>query len=134
MKGITCSAMNLIQYEYFYIYINSKILLIFNYDFFKDSYKCACVDCDSSCPFSSPPALEDPDFEIWDMNGVTVIIALTLLIGGLIGILFGIVFGRTIHLGEFPIFLGGFEEVNVVLSRFFKWWGRSMFVLFKNCV
>jgi Niemann-Pick C1 protein len=92
---------------------------------YDDSYACSCVDCAQSCPNASPPEPDDSGYIIFDLNGTTFIIAIVIGSFGVISLIFGSVLGRNFTLHDLPRFLGGFEEMNIWLSKFFGWWGRS---------
>lgn len=87
------------------------------------SYACSCVDCAQSCPSADPPLPDDPGYLIFDLNGTTFIVAIAIGGFGVICLLFGAASG--VRFQDLPKSLGGFEEVNTTLSRFFRWWGRS---------
>lgn len=94
---------------------------------YKDSYACSCVDCAQSCPNANPPEADDPGYLIFNLNGVTFIIAIVVGFSGFVALIFGSILGRNYSLQNLPRFLGGFEEVNTWISKFFCWWGRSRF-------
>lgn len=89
------------------------------------SYACSCVDCAESCPNASPPQPDDPGFLIFELNGQTFVVAIIIGSFGIVALIFGSVVGRKWTLRDLPAFLGGFEEMNTWLSKFFGWWGRS---------
>lgn len=92
---------------------------------YEGSYACSCTDCAESCPTADPPLPDDPGYLIFDFNGTAFIIAIIIGSFGVIALIFASVVGSKITLADMPQFLGGFEEVDKVLSKFFRWWGRS---------
>lgn len=94
---------------------------------YEGSYACSCVDCANSCPLADPPLPDDPGFVIFDLNGTTFIIALAIGSFGVIALLFGSIVLNSYTLGDLPKFMGGFEDADKWISKFFGWWGRSEF-------
>jgi Niemann-Pick C1 protein len=90
---------------------------------YEDSYACSCVDCAESCPISEPPTPDSLGFLIFNLNGTTFIIAIVIGCLGLVALILGSLSGDY-GLSDLPKFLGGFDAVDDVLVRFFRWWGR----------
>ncbi|XP_058063255.1 NPC intracellular cholesterol transporter 1 homolog 1b [Anopheles bellator] len=91
---------------------------------YEGSYACSCVDCEESCPTSSPPQPEDPGFTVGDLNGVTFTVAVVVGGVGLVFILLSLIFGHhRLDRPDYPQFLGGLPAVNRALVRFFTVWG-----------
>lgn len=96
---------------------------------YDNAYACSCVDCAESCPVADPPLPDDPGYQIFNLNGTTFIIAVVIGSFGVVAIIFGSVVFKNVNLSNLPRFLGGFENVDKWLSKFFGWWGRSEFQL-----
>lgn len=97
------------------------------------SYACSCVDCAETCPLAEPPLADDPGYLLFNLNGTTFIIAIVIGSFGVIAIIFAsTVLGRY-SMDQLPQFLGGFEDVDKWLSKFFRWWGRSKLSNAFNC-
>lgn len=94
-------------------------------DAYEGDYSCSCVDCEKTCPPIDPPSPEDPGYLVFNLNGITFFIAIAIGSFGVVSLIFGAAIGKRFRKFELPKFLGGFEEVNTELSKFFCWWGRS---------
>lgn len=95
---------------------------------YDDSHACSCVDCAESCPVADPPLADEPGYQIFALNGITFIIAVVFGSFGVIVIIFSSVYsGKHGRRSQLPLFFGGFKDVDELLSKFFKWWGRSEF-------
>lgn len=95
------------------------------YEAYEGAYACSCVDCEESCPIADPPLPDDPGYLIFDLNGTTFIIAISIGSLGVVALIFGSVLIKSSMLRDLPRFLGGFEHADEWISKFFRWWGRS---------
>lgn len=93
------------------------------YEAYPDSYACSCVDCSETCPNADPVEPDDPGYLIFNLNGVTFIVAIVIGSFGVVALIFGAVVIE--KFGDVPKYFGGFEDVDIALSEFFRWWGRS---------
>jgi Niemann-Pick C1 protein len=93
------------------------------------SYACSCVDCAQSCPNAAPPEADDSGYMIFDLNGTTFIIAIVV---GSLGIIALVFLSTNVSFRDLPPFFGGFQEMDIWLTRFFRWWGRSELKLIFN--
>lgn len=92
---------------------------------YNGSYACSCIDCAESCPASDPPEADDEGYRIFDLNGSTFIVAVTIGSFGVIMLIFSSTVGRNFTLSNLPKFCGGFDHSERWLTQFFTWWGKS---------
>lgn len=92
---------------------------------YEGSYACSCVDCAASCPVSEPLTPDDPGYLIFNFNGTTFIVAVVIGSLGVVALIFGSTVLSRYRMHDLPRFLGGFDDADVILSKFFRWWGRS---------
>lgn len=96
-------------------------------DAYDEDYACSCVDCAQSCPVADPPTPEDPGYTIYNLNGITFIIAIVIGSFSVVAVIFGSVVLKYYNISNLPNFFGGFKEADVWFAKFFFWWGRSKF-------
>ncbi|XP_030379061.1 NPC intracellular cholesterol transporter 1 homolog 1b [Scaptodrosophila lebanonensis] len=84
---------------------------------YDNNYACACIDCDESCPISTPPAGQEDPWQIAGLYGVTFIVSL--IVGILLAVLiFWGSFGRCQAPNVcMPTLYGGFLHTS------FRFWG-----------
>lgn len=92
---------------------------------YDNAYACSCVDCAESCPVADPPIPDDPGYRIFNLNGITFIIAVVIGSFGVVALLFGSVVFNNYNFKNLPSIFGGFDGADIWMSKFFGWWGRS---------
>lgn len=93
---------------------------------YEGNFACSCLDCKASCPEGAEPQPDDLGFTVGPLNGYTFTISIIITVFGLIGVSLLFKFRNgTKSIPEFPKFIGGFEDINIYISKFFCWWGTK---------